>query len=104
MIYRRIPTEIDAIEFKATIESVKECYEFIYGKDSIVLKCSMDRMKFHDYADCIIKGGLDIKTLEGKITASVGDFIVKGYTDELGWHFWPVKPSYFNENYEKVTS
>jgi len=34
--------------------------------------------------------------------AVTGDFIVKGYTEELGWHFWPVKPSYFNENYEKI--
>lgn len=34
--------------------------------------------------------------------AVTGDFIIKGYTKELGWHFWPVKPSYFHENYEEV--
>ena len=34
--------------------------------------------------------------------ASLGDFIIKGYTEELGWHFWPVKPSYFKENYQQV--
>lgn len=39
---------------------------------------------------------------EGSQIAVSGDFIVKGYTEELGWHFWPVKPSYFEKNYEKV--
>jgi hypothetical protein len=39
---------------------------------------------------------------EGSQIAVSGDFIVKGYTEELGWHFWPVKPSYFNENYQEV--
>jgi hypothetical protein len=34
--------------------------------------------------------------------ASVGDFIIKGFTEDLGWHFWPVKPSYFNEHYQHV--
>lgn len=58
---------------------------------------------------CCGKKGLDgsvkLKTPESEgqtQTAVSGDFIVKGYTEELGWHFWPVKPSYFNENYDKV--
>lgn len=58
---------------------------------------------------CNGKKGLDgtilLKTPESDNETQMvvsGDFILKGYTDELGWHFWPVKPSYFNENYEKV--
>lgn len=58
---------------------------------------------------CSGKKGLDgsifLKTMEsdGETQRAVtGDFIVKGYTEELGWHFWPVKPSYFEDNYEKV--
>lgn len=58
---------------------------------------------------CCGKKGLDgsvlLKTLEsdGETQIAVtGDYIVKGYTALLGWHFWPVKPSYFEENYQEV--
>jgi hypothetical protein len=34
--------------------------------------------------------------------AVTGDFIMKAYSDELGWHFYPIKPDYFNKNYKKV--
>jgi hypothetical protein len=58
---------------------------------------------------CNGKKGLDgsiiLKTPESGEGAQIvvtGDFIMKGYTEELGWHFWPVKPSYFNENYQEV--
>jgi hypothetical protein len=53
-----------------------------------------------------LDGGIWLKTTEsgeGSQMAVCGDFIIKGYTEELGWHFWPVKPSYFNENYQKVS-
>jgi hypothetical protein len=46
-----------------------------------------------------------LKTLESEgetQTAVTYDYIVKGHSEELGWHFWPVKPSYFEENYEKI--
>jgi hypothetical protein len=52
-----------------------------------------------------LDGGVILKTPEsgqGTQVANTGDFIVKGYTEELGWHFWPVKPSYFHENYQEV--
>ena len=50
-------------------------------------------------------GSVLLKTPEsgdGTQMAVTGDYIVKGYTDDLGWHFWPVKPDYFEQNYEKV--
>jgi len=43
-----------------------------------------------------------IDTLEGGHIVCPGDWIVEGYTTELGVHHWPVKPDYFAENYEKV--
>lgn len=56
---------------------------------------------------CSGKKGLDgsirLKTPEsGEGTQNVvtGDFILKGYSEEEGWHFWPVKPGYFHENYK----
>jgi hypothetical protein len=52
-----------------------------------------------------LDGSIRLKTPEsdGETQVAVtGDFIVKGYSEDLGWHFWPVKPSYFNENYQEV--
>lgn len=39
-----------------------------------------------------------IPTLEGVMTARVGDYIIKGVQDE----YYPCKPDIFEETYEKV--
>lgn len=58
---------------------------------------------------CGGKRGLDgsvlLKTPEstGETQMAVtGDYIMKGYTDLLGWHFWPIKPDYFELNYQQT--
>jgi hypothetical protein len=58
---------------------------------------------------CGGKKGLDGSILfktpesEGETQAAhTGDFIMKAHSDELGWHFYPIKPDYFNKNYKKV--
>jgi len=53
-----------------------------------------------------LDGGILLKTPEsgeGTQYVSTGDFVMKGYSEEEGWHFWPIKPGYFNENYKKVS-
>lgn len=49
-----------------------------------------------------IGGGEDIKlvisTLEGKMSANLGDYIIQGIRGE----FYPCKEDVFNETYEKV--
>ena len=46
-----------------------------------------------------VKGdGLIIKTLEGDMRASIGDWIIKGVQGEL----YPCKPDIFEKTYEKV--
>lgn len=58
---------------------------------------------------CGGKKGLDgmilFKTLESdgeRQAAYTGDYIIKAYSEEEGWHFYPVKSGYFEENYRKV--
>lgn len=41
---------------------------------------------------------LDIKTLEGTMHASIGDFIITGVNGEK----YPCKPDIFEQTYEKV--
>lgn len=42
--------------------------------------------------------GISIKTLEGVMKASTGDYIIKGVAGE----FYPCKPDIFEETYERV--
>ncbi|BAH06747.1 hypothetical protein [Clostridium kluyveri] len=44
------------------------------------------------------KGVLYINTLEGRMKASIGDYIIKGINGE----FYPCKPNIFEKTYEKV--
>lgn len=41
---------------------------------------------------------VDIQTIEGKLTAQVGDYIVTGVDGEQ----WPVKKSIFEKTYERI--
>ena len=45
------------------------------------------------------QGKLAIRTLEGEITASAGDWIIKGVNGE----FYPCKPDIFEKTYEPAT-
>jgi len=50
-------------------------------------------------------GSIRLKTPESNNETQIavsGDFIMKAYSDDLGWHFYPIKPDYFNKNYRKV--
>lgn len=88
MRYKSKPVIIEAIEWAGdNLEEIKKFVGdeaekvFTYGpapgtKDDILL----------------------INTLEGQMTASNGDFIIKGTIGE----FYPCKPEVFNAKYEKV--
>lgn len=41
---------------------------------------------------------IEIKTLEGTMTANIGDYIIKGVNGE----FYPCKPDIFDKTYEEV--
>lgn len=78
MKYRKKPIVIDAIQY--TGKNVNEIVLFT-GKHNI------------DYGD-----HLRIKTLEGTMTANIGDYIIKGVSGE----FYPCKPYIFEQTYEKA--
>lgn len=79
---------IEARQLKQSSQSQEEIMEWCGGKKGL-------------------DGSVQLKTPEsgeGTQIDVTGDYIVKGYTEELGWHFWPVKPSYFEENYQIVNN
>ena len=53
-------------------------------------------MKWEEYEDLVERDGLKIFTLEGKMNADVGDWIIRGVKGEL----YPCKPDIFEMTYE----
>lgn len=84
--YRKRPTIISAMEFSRT--TWEELREFTNGQAEklITPKCP----------NC--KSTCSITTLEGVMTATEGDYIIKGIQGE----FYPYKHDIFNETYEYV--
>ena len=96
MKYKKKPVVIEAVQLNASEESITEVLEFI-GKKKVDY-FTPDGLMFSDYCKLIIAEGLKIPTLEGEMTASIGDYIIKGVHGE----FYPCKPDIFEETYEKV--
>lgn len=77
-MYRKKPVVIEAVQFNG--HNFSECKNFLDGNFDNTLNYP------------------NIKTLEGIMTVSVGDFIIKGIKDE----FYACKPDIFEKTYEKV--
>lgn len=78
--YRKKPVEIEAVQWTG---------------DNLAELRKMDG--FNSVHTCF-GGRLNIKTLEGMMFASVGDYIIKGVQGE----FYPCKPDIFEQTYEEV--
>lgn len=84
--YRKKPVVVSAVQFDGNyrcldIFSINEVKDFIMGLD-------------YKGNDCI-----KIPTLEGLMTAYIGDYIIRGVKGE----YYPCKPDIFEATYEKVT-
>lgn len=82
--FRKKPIVIDAVQFLPEHkESVREIQHLGFSVS---------------YSDgrAVIK----IQTLEGEMTASEGDWLIKGLRGE----FYPCKPDIFDKSYEEVTT
>ena len=82
--YRKKPITIQACQLLNTKESFEECFTFI-GKN-VELTYATDGTF------------INIKTLEGVMQASIGDYIIKGIHGE----FYPCKPDIFEKTYDLV--
>ena len=88
MKYIKKPVEVEAFEFNGTYDSVRG-------------RIPSSKYTFNPCKQVngtMYKPFLVIDTLEGKMIASVGDFIIKGVEGE----FYPCKPSIFHKTYIKA--
>ena len=83
MKYRKKPVVIEAVQW--TGENVSDIIKFT----EIIADASIE---FKD------GGFVEIGTLEGRMIAKPGDYIIKGVKDE----FYPCKPDIFEQTYELV--
>lgn len=86
MNYRKKPVVIQAIKWNGS--NKEEIKDFL--GDSFI--------DFLREASDLTKSGVWVKTLEGDIVGSEGDWIIKGIKGE----FYPCKPDIFEDSYEKV--
>lgn len=86
MKYRKRPVVIEAIQFKR--DNFGEIEVFAQGKATYF------RTERHPNG----KAYCTIETLEGNMTATEGDYIIKGVNGE----FYPCKPDIFEKTYELV--
>ncbi|AKU35420.1 phage protein [Lacticaseibacillus paracasei] len=84
MKYRKKPVEIEAVQFADDPDTLIKINDSL-GLDPV-------NVSYEDPDNPVLK----IPTLEGVITAQVGDYIVKGVHGE----FYPCKPDIFEETYE----
>ena len=90
--FRKKPVVISAIQW--TGENLRDVISFT--------DCHPDTrsrhagMAWEAYEDLVSRDGLKIFTLEGKMSASVGDWIIRGVKGE----YYPCKPDIFDATYE----
>jgi len=86
MLYRKKPIVVEAWQFTEE----PKFPDWILGRDDI-------RVNVTEEVRCI---SMLIQTLEGDMTACVGDWIIKGISGEL----YPCKPDIFAATYEPVSA
>ncbi len=92
MKFRKKPVIIEAMQFQGVyVENIDYALEF----DEWIAKKQGDRK-------CRNRGSAEliIPTLEGEMSASVGDWIICGVKGEL----YPCKPDIFEATYEEVAA
>jgi len=88
--FRKKPVVIEAVQWTGT--NLVEVVKFTDNHTDI------SSVKWSDYVDLVQKEGLYIHTLEGRMFASINDWIIKGVKGE----FYPCKPDILEMTYEVV--
>lgn len=91
--YRKKPVIIEAVLW--TGSNLHEVISFIEGTPPVT-HTSYAGEAWYTYEGMVKKDGLKIETLEGRMSASVGDYIIRGVSGE----FYPCKPDIFGKTYE----
>jgi hypothetical protein len=90
MMYRKKPVEVAAACWNGSVGWATPIIDWILENGGTA--------RFHDAVTPEDDHSIVIDTLEGSMTASLGDFIIRGVQGE----FYPCKPDIFEATYERV--
>ncbi len=95
--FRKKPVEIQAVQWDGTAEGAKPIIEWIMSQGGTAAygRIPFSASRFNNRYD----ERIHINTLEGPITASPNDWIIRGVQGE----FYPCKPDIFAATYEAVS-
>ena len=88
--YKQKPIVIEAVKW--TGDNLREVIDFTG------LHRSAEKWSWSMYEEIVKLEGLKIFTLEGRVSANIGDYIIKDVNEE----FYPCKPDEFKRMYELV--
>lgn len=94
--FTKKPVTINAIQRDG--KNLYEVISFTQGPPDT--RSERAQMAWHDYASLVDRDGLQIHTLEGKMLANVGDWIIRGVKGE----HYPCKPDIFAATYEPAAA
>jgi hypothetical protein len=90
--FRKKPVEIEAVQWNAETKNFDEVMNFMQDFHG-------NKLNYENAEELAYKSKeLHIRTLEGIMTASNLDWIIKGVSGE----FYPCKPDIFERTYDKV--
>ena len=100
-MYRKKPVTIEAIQWDG--KNLVDVSAFLCNqtrKEALkeINSSDISQKKWGDYESIVLGDGLNIDTLECRMKASIGDYIIKGVNGE----FYPCKPDIFAKIYEEV--
>lgn len=91
MRYRKKPVEVDAFKLTADMERIAPDW---FAKAIAEERIYIDRSMRDGHIDVY---GCTVRTQHGKVHAKIGDYIIKGISNEL----YPCKESVFKKTYER---
>ena len=94
MLYRKKPILVDAFQLTADAEIIAPNWFTQAVADGVI---DFDRSFVDGHMHIY---GCTINTLEGRMHAKIGDYIIRGVKGEL----YPCKPDIFMQTYELATS
>ncbi len=98
MKYRKKPVVIDAVQW--TGKNHREMFDFLTENTFKEEHITVDGYHFYINHNKV-KGGLVIKTSEGDMNVSIGDYIIKEPFDKERMYY-PCKEDIFHQTYERV--
>ena len=95
--FRKKPVEIEAFQWDGTGEGATPLINWMLTNDTTARFICSNPDRCAEY-DGDTPHTIQIRTLEGDMTASLGDWIIRGVQGE----FYPCKPDIFAATYEAV--